>query len=360
MATYKVLQDIEAEDKLIGPLTLRQCIYAAIAVIAGYMSFLAINKGVWLLALPLFPFILIGGFFAFPWSKQQSTEVWALAKIRFFLKPRKRIWDQSGVKELVTITVPKQILRAYSNNLSQGEVHSRLKALADTIDTRGWAVKNIDVNTYARASAQHGQSDRLVDVVSLPREVPAFDAAAELDMLDPVNNPVARNLDSLMNTAASNYREKVVGELNRSVLPAPVVVVLPTTPGMPADGPATQWYSNPAPAAPAQPSSFPISPQQAAMPTAADQAILEDIKTRNNQPGALPLAHLRTIQPVSTTPAAQAPAAAPQTPQPPVTTAPSPATLELASNNDLTIAAIAHEAERRNPEPPDEVTVSLH
>jgi len=40
MATYKVIQDIEAEDKLVGPLTLRQFIYAAIAAICGYLSFL--------------------------------------------------------------------------------------------------------------------------------------------------------------------------------------------------------------------------------------------------------------------------------------------------------------------------------
>ena len=33
MATYKVIQDIEAEDKLIGPLTLRQFIYAGYAFI---------------------------------------------------------------------------------------------------------------------------------------------------------------------------------------------------------------------------------------------------------------------------------------------------------------------------------------
>ncbi|MGH7158305.1 MAG: PrgI family mobile element protein [Candidatus Saccharimonadales bacterium] len=33
MATYKVIQDIEAEDKILGPLTLRQFIYAGVAAI---------------------------------------------------------------------------------------------------------------------------------------------------------------------------------------------------------------------------------------------------------------------------------------------------------------------------------------
>ncbi len=32
MATYKVLQDIEAEDKLLGPLTLKQFIFAVVTL----------------------------------------------------------------------------------------------------------------------------------------------------------------------------------------------------------------------------------------------------------------------------------------------------------------------------------------
>jgi len=39
MATYKVIQDIEAEDKLLGPMTLRQFIYAVIVVVMGFVAF---------------------------------------------------------------------------------------------------------------------------------------------------------------------------------------------------------------------------------------------------------------------------------------------------------------------------------
>lgn len=45
MAVYKVLQDIEAEDKLIGPLTLRQFIYAAIGAIFLWLSYVSLTKG---------------------------------------------------------------------------------------------------------------------------------------------------------------------------------------------------------------------------------------------------------------------------------------------------------------------------
>src|SRR6266567_710266 len=109
MSTYKVIQDIEAEDKLVGPLTLRQFIYAGIAALSGYLGFLFASKGAAFMLAVFVPVTLICGFFAFPWGRDQPTEIWALAKIRFALKPRKRIWDQSGTRDLVTITVPKVV-----------------------------------------------------------------------------------------------------------------------------------------------------------------------------------------------------------------------------------------------------------
>src|SRR5947209_164958 len=109
MATYKVIQDIEAEDKLVGPLSFRQFVYAGIAAICFYLSFLVITKHAAYIAIVFVPIGAFSGFFAFPWGRDQPTEIWALAKIRFLLKPRRRIWDQSGIKELVTITAPKKI-----------------------------------------------------------------------------------------------------------------------------------------------------------------------------------------------------------------------------------------------------------
>ena len=54
MAQYKVIQDIEAEDKLLGPLTLRQFIYAAITVVLGFIAykFAAISPYLIILFLP--------------------------------------------------------------------------------------------------------------------------------------------------------------------------------------------------------------------------------------------------------------------------------------------------------------------
>src|SRR5947209_5612285 len=101
------MQDIEAEDHILGPLSLRQFIFALIAVFFGYLCFIAITKHIQFLLALFAPPMLFFAFFAFPFGKDQPTEVWFLAKLRFWFLPRKRIWDQSGIKELVTITVPK-------------------------------------------------------------------------------------------------------------------------------------------------------------------------------------------------------------------------------------------------------------
>jgi hypothetical protein len=39
MAVYKVIQDVEAEDKLLGPLTLKGFIYALIAATCAFIEF---------------------------------------------------------------------------------------------------------------------------------------------------------------------------------------------------------------------------------------------------------------------------------------------------------------------------------
>ena len=65
MATYKVIQDIEAEDKLVGPLTLRQFIYAGIAAINLYLGFLSLNKHAQFMLVLFLPIAFVTGFFAY-------------------------------------------------------------------------------------------------------------------------------------------------------------------------------------------------------------------------------------------------------------------------------------------------------
>jgi hypothetical protein len=399
MSTYKVLQDIEAEDKLIGPLTLRQFIYALVAALNGYLTFVVITKGIAIMAVIFIPLTLICAFFCWPWSRDQPTEVWALAKIRFMVKPRKRIWNQSGIKELVTITAPKKVEQILTNGLSQNEVESRLRALADTIDSRGWAIKNVNVSMYGQPAMimNAPSSDRLINAASLPQPVPTVDVRAADDMLDVQNNPVAAQFDTMIAASAKAHRQQIMDRMQEAQTPAPVA---PPPPAQSLTAPQQNyWFLNePAQAAStvpqdtvtfntqvvapgATPAALPVT---AAAPTAEEESFIKKLK---NEPAFSPNmhGHLHVIQPLSAqqaaakqaaqdaarqqVAAAQAPAqpgdgANPQqgaqAAAPKVTQQPDAAILDLARNDDLNVATLAREANKRKEGPQDEVVISLH
>ncbi len=354
MATYKVLQDIEAEDKFLGPLTLKQFIIAAITVVSLYLDFLTLVKHLWPITLVLLPVTGFGILLAFPWGRDQPTEVWLLAKIRFFLKPRKRIWDQSGLKELVTITVPKHIEHQLTNNLTQSEVRSRLQALANTIDSRGWAVKNVNVNLYSQPGylSASTDSDRLIDPASIPQEVPTTVVTSQDDMLD-TGNRVAQQFDVLMNASANAHKQELVDRMQGN---------------QPAAAPADYWFMHEAPKT-NQPGLATFNQavvlpgtddDNAAQPTAEETALLEKMHDAQKKAVKSGYAHLKTIEPLSLK---KGSSSAPPSELPSVTVPADPAILELAKNDDLNVATIARQANkkpRRKSPPDDEVEVPLH
>lgn len=222
MGQYKIIQDIEAEDKLVGPLSLRQFIYAAIVVITLFIMYRLALVNIFL-ALPFLPPVIFFGLLAAPFGQHQSSEVWLLAKIGFFLKPRRRIWDQSGTKNLVTITAPKRIERQLTDTLSPTEIKSRLKALSDTIDTRGWSTKNVNVNLSAQPGYNQppADTDRLVAPgQAIPQQNTGIQTlAAEVqpsdDILDTEHNQAAQKLDQMINQAAQAHKKQIQDNMSQ-------------------------------------------------------------------------------------------------------------------------------------------------
>lgn len=229
MGTYKVLQDIEGEDHLILWLTPRQTIYAAITLVSIGLAFVMGRLNI-LLAVPwLFPIVFFG-FLAAPLGKDQPNDVWASAQLRFYLKNRKRIWDQSGMQELVHITVPKRQEKIYTDGLDQSQVHSRLKALSTTIDSRGWAIKNstVNISTAPQFSSQFTQAsdDRLIGSESLTQDVPIADVTAADDIMDQVNNSVAQRFDEQIKKQELERIQK----LRQTMAQGPAVAPAPAQP----------------------------------------------------------------------------------------------------------------------------------
>ena len=212
MATYKLIQDVEADDKLLGPLSLKQFIYALISVSLLFISYVLYTHHVGLLDIFTLPVALVGIFFAYPFGKDQPTEVWAIARLNFILKPRRRIWAQSGFKKLVTITAPKKLEITRTDGLSQTEVKSRLQALANTIDSQGWAIKNIGGGYNQVATTQ--DSDRLVSTTTTPMSVPDLDIQESEDLFDENANPVAQQMQQLLSASASKRHQELISNLN--------------------------------------------------------------------------------------------------------------------------------------------------
>ena len=383
MATYKVIQDIEAEDKLLGPFSLRQFIYLIIVAVSLFIGYRLVLTA-WFLALPLVPLIVFFGLLAAPLGGSQSSEVWLLARIRFVIKPKKRIWDQSGIKDLVTITAPKKIQRILTNNLSQAEVRSRLEALANTIDSRGWAVKNVNVNMFTQpvyAAPSVETSDRLVAPTTPLQNEATTDIQPADDILDEKNNRTAQYLDQMIHASSKTHRDQLVAQMQQAsqgdvagvgqaaaqapppdywfMNPGAGPVIQPQTTTN--DGTAFQPTSVVAPAMPPMPA--PVTPQ-APLPLTEEQ-LLERIRAkRQHQPQSF--SHMRTIKPMSEqlAEAAAAPPPAPVAPTlpPPVTPPPNPAILELANNDDLNVATIARQANKVQEQQGNdgEVVISLH
>ena len=136
MGQYKVPQDVEAEDKILGPYTLKQFIYAIIGVAYGFLTF-RIFFGTtpiifFIVGVPPTILLLMLGLYQ---RKDQPFEALFLALVAFWTKPRRRIWLKEPITEVFKIVQPP--LKEDVTQQNPGEVRSQLEHVAQVIDTRG-------------------------------------------------------------------------------------------------------------------------------------------------------------------------------------------------------------------------------
>ena len=144
MAQYKVPQDVEADDKLLGPFSFRQFVYLLIA--GGLVALaVALFQLFPLLAIIPVPFILFLAILALPLKKDQPMEAYVAAIVSYYLKPRTKRWTPGQRESTVLVTAPKQTddEPARKRNISGDEVTHRLSFLADIVDTEGYAIKGV-------------------------------------------------------------------------------------------------------------------------------------------------------------------------------------------------------------------------
>ena len=250
MAQYKVPQDVEAEDKLLGPFTFRLFVYLMIAggLIAVGVFFVLHNLV--FLVIFLAPPVILLLVLALPLRKDQPMETYLVAVLSFYLKPHTRIWEPGEPESTIIITAPKKTDEIRTKDLDQDEAMHRLSFLADIVDTEGYAIKD-SMNSSIRA-----------DVIA--------EANSTVDMFEDNSFSSATISQTLQNNAQSQHQEMVnqmraAIEKNNQPISAPVISHDIT----PASAPAPAPVAQPAPVFTTTqpiPTSTPVAPTSAPAP----------------------------------------------------------------------------------------------
>lgn len=291
MAVYKVPQDVEADDKLIGPFSFRQFIYLIIVALAIALAWGLAQLFIPLAIIPI-PFIIFFGALALPLRKDQPMEIYMAAMLSFYLKPRRRLWDSDGIESLIEITAPKTVDIQRTKDISQNEAQRRFSYLAEIVDSQGWAVRGPGV--------QAPNSAMRSDVY--------FAAQETQDVLDD-DNTVAQTLNYKLDQSDAKRHQEMIN-IVRGQASAP----------KPASGMFEYFSSTTTPAG-----------------MLSDQPITEEQLKYNPYPENI---QQSVVQPIN--PNEQVHEQAPTTSEKVVAAG----ILNLASNTDLSIEAIAREANR--------------
>lgn len=207
MGQYKVPQDVEAEDKLIGPLSLRQFIYVVIGLGWGALMWRLLMFNIVIMILAIIP---ITGFFlllGFGRRQEQSFENYFVALVQFMFVPRIRMWDKDLTQEeMIKVEIKKPEL-VIEKNIPK----SRLQQLALIMDTHG-AQKDptIQLQDENNQSAIIGQ--RILD----PNQIAKNIGETRTQVVTPQDDVLDQN--SARSEEVNNLLENVEANIHQEAL----------------------------------------------------------------------------------------------------------------------------------------------
>lgn len=338
MSVYKVPQDVEAEDKLLGPFSFRQFIFLIIAVVSLGAAYILARILLPLGLIPV-PIALFFGALALPLRKDQPMEVYLAAVISFMLKPKKRLWQPDGIEYLVEVTAPKTEETTRRNSYDQEEVQRRLSYLANLVDSRGWSIRGVN----------DPDSPMQADLYN--------EAQAAFDPLDEAG-ATAQNITNLINQSDARRRQAMIQTMSAAQQIAP-------------DDPQSASSTDNSQSSQSSSSNSSASNTQSDLDNKVpvdQQSDIEQSIASSMKAGPYPTMRQSTLIPLDEIPVqptaeASAPTAPPQTSLDSV----SPAIIDLAKNHRdfsiQTIQRVANEIEQREKKAKkmeDEVVISLH
>lgn len=297
MAQYKVPQDVEADDKLLGPFSFRQFVYL---LIAGGLIALAVGlfQLFPLLAIIPLPPVLLFVALALPLRKDQPMETYLAAIVSYYLKPHTRLWVPGQRESTIAITAPKKVEESRTRDITGEEATNRLSFLADIVDTGGYAIKGSSVSPM--------------------REDLVAEASTAKDMFE------GYHFDSLSNTIQKDENERhadVVREMQKAIDKTENVSIT--------EAKVEKRFEKMQPSVPVgQPIEKSVSPTIILPESPAVEKPVE--KSNNSQPEKAPASETKS------------------------------SIIELANNDAFSVATIAEQAKRINRKDEGEVFISLH
>jgi len=256
MAQYKVPQDVEADDKLIGPFSFRQFIYIMIAFGLAVACFFLWQIFPLLIIIPI-PIIVLLGILALPIKKDQPMETYLSAVVDFYTKPQKRYWMPGQVENSITITAPKKAEADRTKGLSQEEVSRRLSFLSDVVDTEGRSIHNSNLRDDVAAEADAATDIfETSETYTIDKNIQQSTADHHRQLVEQMRTAI-ENKNSLQPQAAPTISHQIAQPVAPAPTPQPVL-------------PAPQ--AGPQPAAPAQiiaPAETPVAAPTANIPPIA-------------------------------------------------------------------------------------------
>ena len=131
---FKVPQNIDMEDKIVGPLTLIQFLYLLGGGLLVYIIFQSLGSNTALFIILSFPIAIVSVGMAFVKIQDQPLSHFMKAGIYYFTHPKVRFWKKEGITKSILVNPPKSLQKEGFVPPKQVE-KSDLEKLAHVLDT---------------------------------------------------------------------------------------------------------------------------------------------------------------------------------------------------------------------------------
>lgn len=137
---FKIPQNVQMEDKIVGPLTLKQLMIVGAGGGVAYFIYVTVSK-LYILQFAIVcaaPIALLTLAIAFLKIHGLTFIQYVLAALEFYINPKKQIWEQGGGEVFLSITTPAP------KNTNEKKQEQQQKAPMKDVATLETLAKSLD------------------------------------------------------------------------------------------------------------------------------------------------------------------------------------------------------------------------